>query len=112
MMTLICTRTCSTCRKAVALLNEREIPFTYREYKKDLLSVDEIRDILGKLGMTPREVLRKRDANKLGLSGDESDEALVALMAEHPGLLQRPIGVVGQRAALGRPIENLLALVG
>ena len=93
------------------MLKERGIPFTYRDYKKDTLSADEIRSVLGKLGVGPRDVLRKRDANKLGLSGDESDDALVALMAEHPGLLQRPIGVVGDRAAVGRPVEDLLALV-
>ncbi|MFT5681897.1 MAG: arsenate reductase [Myxococcota bacterium] len=93
------------------MLNEHEIPFTYREYKKDILSAVEIREVLGKLGMTVRDVLRKRDANKLGLTGEESDDALIDLMAEHPGLLQRPIGVLGDRAALGRPVENLLTLV-
>ena len=86
------------------------MPFRYREYKKDVLTAEEIRAVLGKLGMTARDVLRKRDANKLGLAGTESDAQLIALMAEHPTLLQRPIGVLGEKAALGRPVENLLAL--
>ena len=93
------------------MLNENQIPFRYREYKKDTLSATEIRTVLGKLNLTARDVLRKRDANKLGLTGDETDMQLVALMAEHPGLLQRPIGVRGERAALGRPVENLLTLL-
>ena len=93
------------------MLKERGAEFRYREYKKDTLSADEIRAVLSKLGMTARDVLRKRDASKLGLTGQESDAQLIDLMAEHPGLLQRPIGVRGDRATLGRPVENLLALL-
>ena len=93
------------------MLNEREVAFTYREYTKDPLTAEEIRDVLGKLGMAPRDVLRSRDASKAGLSGEESDEELIGLMAENPRLLQRPIGVVGDRAEVGRPVENLLRLL-
>lgn len=67
--------------------------------------------MLAKLGVGPRAVLRAADARKLGLTGDESDDTLLDLMAEHPTLLQRPIGVLGPRAAVGRPPEALLALV-
>ncbi len=93
------------------MLQEHGVEFTYREYRKEPLSVAELKDVLGKLGVGPREVLRNRDATKLGLTGDESDAALLELMAEHPTLLQRPIGVVGKRAAVGRPPENLLELI-
>lgn len=93
------------------MLDEHGAAFTYREYKKEPLSEAELRSVLGKLGVGPRAVLRGRDAKKLGLSGDESDDQLIALMAEHPTLLQRPIGVKGDQAAVGRPVENLLALV-
>ena len=110
-MQLICTKTCGTCRKAVALLEEHGIAFEYREYRENPLSKKELKDVLKKLGMGPRDVLRTRDANKLGLSGDETDDALLDLMAEHPTLLQRPIGIVGDNAALGRPPEALLDLV-
>ncbi len=92
------------------MLNEHHIEHTYREYTKDPLSESEIRDVLSKLGVGPRDVLRSRDAKKHGLLGTESDDELVTLMVKHPGLLQRPIGVMGKRAAVGRPIENLLAL--
>jgi len=93
------------------LLNEKGIAHTYREYTSDSLSQEEIHDVLAKLGVGPREVLRKRDANKAGLTGEESDADLIALMAENPRLLQRPIGVVGDRAVVGRPPEALLELV-
>lgn len=110
-MLLICTKTCSTCRKAVALLQDRGVEFTYREYRKEPLSRAELEDVLGKLGLGPRDVLRARDAKKLGLTGDETDDQLLSLMAEHPTLLQRPIGVVGERAVVGRPPEALLGLL-
>jgi arsenate reductase len=93
------------------LLNDNGIQHTYREYTADPLSESELRDVFAKLGMTPRELLRKRDASKAGLSGDETDEDLICLMAENPRLLQRPIGVVGDKAAVGRPVENLLGLI-
>ena len=93
------------------MLNEHGISHTYREYTKDPLSAQELRDVLSKLGCGARDVLRTRDANKAGLSGTESDDELIALMAENPRLLQRPIGVVGDKAAVGRPPEKLLALV-
>lgn len=93
------------------MLNEHGIEHTYREYTKQPLSVAELRSVLTKLGVGPRDVLRKRDATKAGLTGEESDESLIALMAENPRLLQRPIGVVEDRAAVGRPPEALLTLV-
>lgn len=93
------------------MLNEQGIEHTYREYTKDPLTQDELRDVLNKLGVGPRDVLRTRDANKAGLTGDESDAALIALMADNPRLLQRPIGVLGNRAAVGRPPEKLLDLI-
>ena len=93
------------------MLNDNGVAHTYREYTKEPLTQDEIRDVLGKLGMGPRDVLRTRDANKAGLDGTESDAALIALMAENPRLLQRPIGVVGNKAAVGRPAENLLSII-
>jgi arsenate reductase len=92
------------------LLDEHNLEFTYREYTKDPLTVEELRDVLGKLGVGPRDVLRKRDASKNGLTGSETDDQLLALMAEIPRLLQRPIGVLGDKAEIGRPVENLLRL--
>ena len=95
------------------MLDGNEIPYHSREYTKDPLSEEEIRAALVKLGLQAREVLRKRspDAKKLDLTGEESDAELVPLMAEHPTLLQRPIGVLGETAVVGRPVENLLELV-
>ena len=95
------------------MLKERGVDHVYREYTQDPLSEAELRAVLSKLGLHARDVLRKREAvaKELGLSGTEDDDVLVPHMAAHPTLLQRPIAVVGDRAVMGRPIENLLELL-
>ncbi|MDA8020984.1 MAG: arsenate reductase (glutaredoxin) [Thermoanaerobaculia bacterium] len=93
------------------MLDERGAHYRYREYTREPLSQEELRRVLALLGKTPRDVLRTRDAKKFGLTGDESDDQLIAAMASTPNLLQRPIGVLGNRAVIGRPVENLLSLL-
>ena len=94
------------------MLEQHGIPFRYREYRKEPLNEGELRDVLQMLGAAPRDVLRRNDrvAKELGLTGDEPEDELVQLMAQHPTLLQRPIGVANGRAAVGRPPEALLEL--
>lgn len=94
------------------MLKERGIPYRYREYTEEPLSEAEITEILDLLGVRPAELLRRRDPafKQLGLSGDEPDSELVAQMSRHPTLLQRPIGIVGRRAVVGRPPDRLLEL--
>ncbi|MEZ4219797.1 MAG: ArsC/Spx/MgsR family protein [Polyangiaceae bacterium] len=94
------------------MLDAKKIKYEYREYTEQPLSKSEIKAVLAKLGLSAAEVLRKNDAayKALGLTGKESEAALIAAMAEHPTLLQRPIGVKGKKAVLGRPPENLLTL--
>ena len=94
------------------MLDERGIEYRYREYTKNPLDEGELKALLEKLEARPADVLRLKDrANReLGLKGDESDKELIAAMLRHPTLLARPIGVVGDRAIVGRPPERLLDL--
>ena len=94
-------------------MEEHGVPYSYREYRKEPLDTDEIRSVLDALGVSPKAVLRRNDRafKELGLTGDEDDDALIDLMAEHPTLLQRPIGLYRGQAVVGRPPENLLELV-
>ena len=96
------------------MLDKKKVPYRYREYRDDPLSPAEIKAVLKKLGMTPKDVLRRNDRayKELGLTGDETAAKLVSLMAKHPTLLQRPIGIAGRKAVVGRPPENLLELAG
>ena len=93
------------------MLKERGVEYDYREYREDPLDEREIRSVLKKLGLSAHDVLRGRDAKKHGIDAEAPEPELIAAMAKEPTLLQRPILVVGDRAALGRPVEGLLELV-
>ncbi|HEY0077338.1 MAG TPA: ArsC/Spx/MgsR family protein [Pyrinomonadaceae bacterium] len=83
-------------------------------YYVEPLSEAKLRELVGKMEVSPRELLRKSESayRELGLGQREvSDEELIALMAEHPDLLQRPIVERGARAVLARPVENVRALL-
>jgi arsenate reductase (glutaredoxin) len=106
--------TCTTCRKLHTLLTERGIDFESVRYHVTGLTEPQLRDLLRKLGVGPREVLRTREplVAQLGLdSPDVSEEELIAKMVEHPVLVQRPIVVRGERAVLARPVERVLDLL-
>ena len=107
---------CSTCRNLATLLEERGIEYDGVEYHETGLDEATIRDLLAKSGLGPRDILRVREplVAELGLLEGEgaSDDELIAAMAEHPRLMQRPIVVRGDRALLARPVERVLELLG
>lgn len=72
-----------------------------------------MQSIVGKLGLPAADLLRKGDPayTELGLTGTEPDETLIAHMVAHPGLMNRPIAVLGDRAVLARPPERVLELL-
>ena len=83
-------------------------------YYETPISEADLRVLLKKLGLTAQEILRKDEpvAKQLGIGKkDFSDEELIALMAKHPDLIQRPIVVRGDQAVLGRPLENVEKLL-
>ncbi len=106
---------CSTCRNLAALLDERGIEYEGVEYHETGLDEATIRDLLAKSGLRARDILRVREplAKQLGLleGRGTTDDELIAAMAEHPRLMQRPIAVRGDRAVLGRPVERVLELL-
>jgi arsenate reductase len=105
---------CGTSRKGLALLEEQGIDVTVRKYMNasEQLSEEDLRDIARKMQAgSPRAFLRDKDAAKFDLAADASDDAVYAAMAANPRLIQRPIGICGGRAVLGRPIERLLDIL-
>ncbi len=106
---------CSKSRQTLQLLRDRGVEPTIVEYLKTPPSEAELTHALAELGMTPRDLMRKKEApyQKLGLGDEARTEAeLVAAMASHPVLIERPIVFVEGRAAIGRPPENVLSLLG
>ena len=114
MIEIIGRSTCTTCRKAFALLDEKKIDYSFRDYAKDPLSASELEGILGKLGMNAGDLLRKKDKafKELGLTGKEDNKTLLRHMIDHPGLIQRPIAQTGSRAMVARPFDTVLELTG
>lgn len=102
--------TCSTCRSLFTLLTERGIDFERVNYTVDPLSASQIRELLDKAGLRPRDVVRMKEPGAGELPLDD-DEAVLTGLAAHPELLQRPIVVRGDRAVLARPPERVLELL-
>lgn len=105
---------CSKSRETLALLREHGVEPTIVEYLKTPPDAAQLGDILARLGMRAREIIRTDDPDfrALQLDGEADEDAqLIAAMIEHPQMIQRPIVVAGERAALGRPPESVLALL-
>lgn len=104
---------CSKSRQTLQLLEEKGIKPEVIEYLKTPLGSAEIKQLIDKLGVTAGELVRNKetDYKELGLSKASDDSALVAAMASHPKLIERPIVVNGDKARLGRPPEQVLEIL-
>ncbi len=114
MLTIYEKPTCSKCREMDKLLRERGISFEKINYYIEPLSREKLTELLGKMKMAPRELLRTSEPiyRELGLGkGEFTDDELIDLMIKHPDLIQRPIVERGNRAVLGRPTENVKVLL-
>jgi arsenate reductase len=95
-------------------LRESGVDFSKVNYYLEPLSQKQLAELLRKMKLKPRDLLRTSEPiyRELGLGKKElSDSELIALMVEHPDLIQRPIVERGDRAVLGRPTENVKALL-
>lgn len=105
---------CGKSRQTLALIEEAGIEPEVIEYLKTPPTAEELDAILKKLKMEPQELMRKGEAIykelKLGERELSRDEA-IAVMLEHPKLIERPIVVKGRKAVLGRPPENVKELL-
>lgn len=105
---------CSKSRATLALLQDRGLEPTIVEYLSDTPDAKTLKAILKKLGLRPIDVIRKKEKPfaDLGLASQaDNDDALIAAMVAHPVLIERPIVVHGNKAALGRPPENVEAIL-
>jgi arsenate reductase len=106
--------TCTTCRQTVQMLKDSGTPFTAVNYYEQTFTKDQLKKILKKAGLSPKDALRtKEDIYKeLGLAKKElSDDTLLDLMVKHPDLIQRPLVVKDDKALLARPAETVKTLL-
>ncbi len=106
---------CSKSRQGLALLEDmaqrKDIEIEVRKYLDDVPSRKEIADLLTKLDIQASGLIRKKEAlfKSLALKGVDED-ALLDAMAEHAKLIERPVVISGEKAAIGRPPEDLLSI--
>jgi arsenate reductase len=106
--------TCTKCREMDKLLRESGVDFDKVNYYLEPLSKSKLTELIRKMGIAPRELLRTSEPvyRELGLGkGEFTDEQIISLMVKHPDLIQRPIVEKGNRAVLGRPVENVKELL-
>ncbi|MGD8937531.1 MAG: arsenate reductase (glutaredoxin) [Thiogranum sp.] len=105
---------CSKSRQTLELLNERGVEAQVVEYLQTPPDAATLQGILDMLGIEPRQLMRSNEPEYRDLNLDDaslSREQLIAAMVSHPRLIQRPIVVRGDKAALGRPPEQVLGIL-
>lgn len=105
---------CSKSRATLKLLEERGQKPEIIEYLKTPPDAATLKKLLRQLDMKPRELLRDKETayKEAGLDDPGlSDDDIIAAMVKHPILIERPIVVAGNKAALGRPPEKVLEIL-
>ncbi len=106
---------CSKSRATLELLRQRGIAVEVVDYQATPPSIAELGELCALLGMRPADLVRTKDPlfAELGLDRDapRDDAGWLAILHRHPALIERPIVVLGGRAVLGRPPENVAALI-
>ena len=105
---------CSKSRQALQILQDNNCDIEIINYLEIDLNASLIKDVLHKLSLKPRDILRtsEQDYKANNLKEDNfSDDDLIDYMIKHPKLIERPIVIKGHRAVLGRPPENVLELI-
>ncbi|MBC7950527.1 MAG: arsenate reductase (glutaredoxin) [Rhodospirillaceae bacterium] len=103
---------CSKSRETLKLIEDKGIAPVIVDYLKTPPSAAELTRILGLLGKGPHDILRKKEAAEAGVDAAAlSDAQLIDAMVANPSAIERPIVVAGDKAALGRPPESVLAIL-
>ena len=100
----------SKSRESLKILNNLSLDFKIIEYLKEPLTEDELKSLSKKLKLPPKNFIRKKDTlfKELDLAAFiDNEKVLFKYMSENPRLIERPIIVRGDKAILGRPIENV-----
>jgi arsenate reductase len=103
---------CNTSRKTLALLRDKGIEPQIVEYLKTPYTAAQLKQLLAQIGLPARSLVRKKEAAAAGIDVSKlTDDQLIAAMARHPIVVERPIVVSDGKAALGRPPEAVLKVL-
>ena len=105
---------CSKSRDSFKLLEEKGLDVEVLKYLEVVPSKEELQNILKMLGMnSAQELMRTKEAvyKKLNLQDESSEDKLLEAMIENPKLIERPIVIRNNKAVIGRPIEQVIALL-
>ncbi|CAA6804057.1 MAG: Arsenate reductase (EC [uncultured Sulfurovum sp.] len=104
---------CSKSRNAVTLLEEKGVDAEVVKYLDTPPSRQELIEVLDMLGLSARGLMRTKEAiyKELGIKDINDEDMLINLMVANPKLIERPIVIKDGKAAIGRPIENIVALL-
>ena len=114
MITVYEKPSCTKCREMNKFLVDQGIDFSKVNYYIEPLDEKKLSELIRKMRISPRDLLRPSESiyRELELGKkDFSDDEIVALMVKHPDLMQRPIVERGERAVLGRPVDNVKELL-
>ncbi|MCK1786810.1 MULTISPECIES: arsenate reductase (glutaredoxin) [Pseudomonas] len=113
-LTLYHNPRCSKSRGALELLEARGLAPTVVRYLETPLNAAQLKALLTKLGLSARQLLRTGEEEYKTLNLDDatlSETQLIAAIAEHPKLMERPILETSDKAIIGRPPENVLEIL-
>ncbi|MDP1640098.1 MAG: arsenate reductase (glutaredoxin) [Hyphomicrobium sp.] len=105
---------CGTSRNTLAMIRQSGEEPTIIEYLSHPPSRAELIDLIARMRVTPRELLRQKGTpyDELGLAGGKwTDDQLIDFMLQHPILINRPIVVTPLGVALCRPSERVLDIL-
>lgn len=105
---------CSKSRQTLALVREQGLEPTIIEYLKTPPTVERLQQVLAMLELTPRQLMRSKetDYKAQGIDNDAlTDDQLITALIEFPKLIERPVVINGDQAAIGRPPEQVLEIL-
>lgn len=104
---------CSKSRETLQLIKDAGINVEIVEYLNTIPTTEELKMILMKLNLSPKDIIRKGESiyKEKFKNSDFNDDEWIKIMIEYPKLIERPIVVKGNKAVLGRPPENVLDLI-
>ena len=104
---------CSKSRASLEVLENSSQEITIYRYLDELPSEEDVKEILTKLGISAKELMRKDESiyKELNIKDLDNEDKLIKLLCEYPRLIQRPIIIKGDKAVIGRPIEKTIELL-